>query len=409
MADPDIVLNAVQKALFESSNKKLLDHISQFEQKLRKELSDSGWKKERNERSRWFKKVFSKSRIKRMGEDDFKSVFKSLWASNVWSEAGKEWKAKEILKDNGIEKLRNSFYDLFYGEGRLANRYDSAKSSIKGLGDSSLTEIMTFVDPERYCIWNDKPIRVLPVLSLGDLLPKRVFRYGIKGSEYVRCRGVLNHIRKTMKEVGFAPSDFLDVDILMWTLFSNVKFEKKPQKPELPTPPQGKAVIKPEGVGHYDAIALIAKLGKLIGYDVYVADSRRKPELFDESLGEIAQSTKDIPEELKGIKGIERIDVILLPVSGFFEKIYLFEVEDKGTMREALHRLYQCVLLDAKMFVVGPKENQSKFEKYAQTKPFDSLRFREKCQFRNFDELVNLYSRAVDYVQVRDSFFLEKG
>ena len=60
------------------------------------------------------------------------------------------------------------------------------------------------------------------------------------------------------------------------------------------------------------------------------------------------------------ISGKEAVDISGVPFPPFF----LFEVEDGGTMREALHRLYNAMAFDARFFVICPKENFEKFDMY---------------------------------------------
>ena len=122
---------------------------------------------------------------------------------------------------------------LLYGEEALQERFDLFSSGIKGLGTSSITEILSFVNPKQYGIWNDKPKNVLPLFGMKDLVPDRVFKYQLDGKDYALCNEVLKQIGKEMESHGFKDVDLLDVDILMWLLFLEVvKKEPKPEKPE---------------------------------------------------------------------------------------------------------------------------------------------------------------------------------
>ncbi len=390
--------------LSQDQKEKLTRYFSQFEGKLKKELA-AEWRKERTEREKWFKKAFSKPRLKQLTKEEFSKIITSLWASNIWG--NKEYHAQDIIKKNSLAKIIESFEKLLYGDDDLTKRYDTFKSSIKGIGDSSLTEIITFVDPKKYCIWNNKPKAVLPFLGLDKTLPARVFRYGLSGGDYVQCVEILEAIGQEMKNFGFDARDFLDVDILMWVLFEGLKIEKRKEVEKEKPAKEEAMTFKPADLDHWDAIALIAKLGDLLGFDVYVANPSYKSKVLNSTLGSIAKPASELPEELRGIKDIERVDAIWIPFAGAYEKIYLFEIEDRGTMREALHRLSQALLLDAKMFVVGPKENEEKFERWADTHPFNSLAFRNKCKYKNFEELVKVYQRAKEYFEVKREFLGE--
>jgi hypothetical protein len=96
-----------------------------------------------------------------------------------------------MLEKNGLPRIRAELKALLYGAEPLDLRYNRFRSTIKGLGPSSITEIMCFIAPQKYGIWNDKPKNVLPLLDLQDALPNRVFESSIKGSDYVLCIEVL--------------------------------------------------------------------------------------------------------------------------------------------------------------------------------------------------------------------------
>lgn len=42
---------------------------------------------------------------------------------------------------------------------------------------------------------------------------------------------------------------------------------------------------------------------------------------------------------------------------------YFFEIEDKGDMKNVLHKMYQTMDLEAKFFIISPLERYSDFEK----------------------------------------------
>lgn len=159
------------------------------------------------------------------------------------------------------------------------------------------------------------------------------------------------------------------------------KFEKKIEIPEL---------------SHWDVMGILLKLGNRLGYKTYVANPSKKYE--GQKLSELAK-LQDIPEKFRGIRDMDKVDVIW-----FADKppYYFFEVEDKGTMREALHRLYQAVGLEAKFLIVSPVENRSKFEKWINTEPYVNVK--EKYQFKSYEDLVKFFEEAEVYYRLREGF-----
>src|ERR1017187_4686309 len=147
---------------------------------------------------------------------------------------------------------------------------------------------------------------------------------------------------------------------------------------------------------HWEAIYCLVKTGNLLGYKTYVADPSRKA--FGKQLKEIASLT-EVPPILKSAPEIARVDAIWYqPVPPFF----LFEVEDGGTMREALHRLYNAMAYDARFFVICPVDNRPKFEKWVTTAPFKE--YESRYNFRTYVELFDFYKQVANYMSMRGRF-----
>ena len=68
--------------------------------------------------------MFSKEALESLELHDFeqglRSVLAELWAMAIW--ARKEKRVNEIIRRNGIERLRREFYNLLYGGGKLSER-----------------------------------------------------------------------------------------------------------------------------------------------------------------------------------------------------------------------------------------------------------------------------------------------
>lgn len=377
--------------------------IRQFTNNLREqlqnELSEQGWKKERDQRQALFTKLLSEKNINNLSEANFRTIIKSLWAFIGWT--NKDYVVDKIIENNGFNKIKKSLKEILYSKDPLETRFDNFK--VKGLGTSSLTEILVFVDPRKYCLWNDKPRKVLPHLGIDQISKKILNKSQITGNEYVKCNEVLDSIRKILLDEGFEKIDFLDLDIFIWLIFNQSKKLTKDIKKEPTIKPT--IILKETGftansMSHWDAIGIIVELGKTLDYETYVADPSKKYK--GKLLSDFATSST-VPEECKNIKGIERVDVIWF---SFEPPFYLFEVEDKGTMREALHRLFQARYLKSKFFVVSPFENRNKFEKYVMTDPFRSIR--NQYLFRSYEELLTMYNMAVNFQSVKSIFFEEK-
>jgi hypothetical protein len=170
---------------------------------------------------KYFQRKFSLESIDRMTANEFAEAYKKLWASNMWG--NKDWYIEnKLLAWNGLEKIQRELKKLLYDKNSIAERFNEFKINVKGFGVSSLSEILYFVFPDRYCLWNDKPKTVLQTIGLR-VLPEKYFKYQIHtGQEYTECVRVLNLIKDELKEFGV--KDFIDLGTLhdvhiMWLTF----------------------------------------------------------------------------------------------------------------------------------------------------------------------------------------------
>ena len=116
---------------------------------------------EREERVNWYKeKMGSPEKIRKFTEKDLHELIEKLWALEFWH--NKAYKVNKLIKDNGLDQLKESFINLLYSDKPIAERWDNFRKFIKGFGPSSLSEILTLVFPDKYGIMNMKPLTVLP-------------------------------------------------------------------------------------------------------------------------------------------------------------------------------------------------------------------------------------------------------
>jgi len=149
-------------------------------------------------------------------------------------------------------------------------------------------------------------------------------------------------------------------------------------------------------LSHWDIMGILVLLGNRLGYKTYAANPSKKYK--GQKLGDLARLSR-VPEKYQGMKDIGKVDVIWWAEKPPF---FLFEVEDKGTMREALHRLYQALGLEARFLIVSPVENRAKFDRWINTEPYSGVK--EKYQFKSYEELVKFFDGVEIYHKLRESF-----
>jgi hypothetical protein len=390
-----------RSTLSKDHKEKVIHHLDTYGARLKKELYGGVWDKERKGRTKFYNKVFGKGHLEKLNESEFAQAIRRLWASQFWG--NKDYLVNKILADNGIDKIRKALKLLLYGEEPLQERFDLFASSIKGLGTSSITEILSFVNPKEYGIWNDKPKNVLPLFGMKDILPNRVFKYQLDGKDYALCNEALKEIGKEMERYGFTDIDLLDVDILMWLLFLEViKKEPKPEKPEKEKITKPKELsIDPTKLSHWDAMAILLQLGNLLGFETYTADPSRKSEILEKMLGEIAL-LKEIPPFTyqRHLDTVKNVDVIW-----FKDEFpaYCFEVEHTTGVTMGLLRLYQIRnFTNARFFVIAPSEIISKFQTEISKDPFHKIK--NRYVFKAYEDLIEFFEEAKKYHELKAGF-----
>ena len=372
-------------------------YATSLKNRLEQELNDPEWIKERKTKRDLISGYLSKEKIGNLTKEKFGEIIKSLWAWQGWSETGIQSYILDayLLKNNDMDKIKKSLYELLYGNETLEVRYDNCRKKIKGMAESNLTEILLFIDPEKYAIWNDKPKKVFPIL--GIKVPKK-----LTGSEYKKMIKTMKEIKDLLVSIGFSRIDFLGVDLFFWLLFKEtgqIRKEQKKSKDKKTVEPQPISSASAQDMDHWKAIGMLVELGAVEGYETYVADPSKKYK--DGTLGSIA-STSKIPEVFANLKQIDKTDVIWF---GLEPPFYFFEVEHKGTMRDALLRLYQARVLKSKLFIVSPIENRDKFEKWVNSDPFKSMQ--KLFRFKSWDELAVVYDTHIASSRIKNSFLGE--
>ncbi len=388
------------------------NYIKQYlkwrEEQKEKELA------EREERVSWYKeKMGSSEKINNFTEKDLHELIEKLWALEFWR--NKTYKVNKLIKDNGLDKLKTAFISLLYSEQLIAKKWDDFRKSIKGLGPSSLSEILTLVFPDQYGIMNMKPLTVLPHLGFLTEKETKNISYGYtSGRDYERFMEALQKVREELKNNGLPEADFIDVDFFIWYLFEHVfelKFKRDKKTviksalgiQEIITKPEISVSTKETKkiTGHSEAEFILLKLGQILGYDTYSPD--RNKDAYGQKLEDLI-SLDAIPQFTTPslLDTIKKIDAI------WFEDefpVCCFEVEHTTGITTGLLRLYQTSQLNTKLFVIAPVDVLKKFETEMNKMPFRKMK--NRYIFRSYKDLINFYYLAENYTKSKSDFFKE--
>jgi hypothetical protein len=344
---------------------------------------------------RFFKERLRPEKIDAMPESEFREVYKTLWASDFWG--NKNWYIdNKLMLPNGLEKIKVELKNLLHGSEEISARYDRFRLNIKGFGPSSITEILHFVFPERYCLWNEKPKTVVPFLRLS-ILPERFFKYQIAtGSDYQQCINAMTIVKNELAPHGI--NDFIDLDVFFWYIYENEIPEKgevqRPGMPIRPPPPTTPAIAvdSHEGAEYY-----LLELGKMLGYLTYTVDQSKS--FGDKRLGDVAllQSIPPFTGE-RDINTVKEIDVIWFDDDE--NPKFCFEVEHTTDIVHGLDRLVQLQHMYAKFFIVASDDRRQKFVELTTTR-YPYRRFRDRFGFVSYDELAHFYDVTLPFYDLR--------
>ncbi len=369
-----------------------IKEIGSFSDRYKVELktNSSEWQenlKDHKDHAEFLSQRLSKENIDGLNENTFRDMWKFLWASNIWG--NKDWYIdNKLLKPNGLENVKEALKDLLYGEESIDHRYDTFCNKIKGFGASSISEILNFVFPEKYCLWNATPRAVLPYLGI-KILPDKFLKYNIStGKEYLQVLNVLTIIKNQLSNFGFENPNFIDLDCLFWYIFKNMVHSKLVPQQRI-TEPSAIVSIENKISTHEGAEYYLIRLGNLLGYKTYTADPSKDFE--GTKLGEIVL-LDTIPDSIgeRDKKSVREIDIIWFSYDDA-PKVCI-EVENTTDVSRGLLRLYQLKQFYSSFVIVAPDDKRTKFQIEVNKAPYREVK--ERYKFLSYSELLELYKNA---------------
>ncbi len=353
---------------------------------------------------KFFQDKLSKSSLQSMDLDTFKAVYSKLWASNMFS--NKDWYIENrLLKPNdGLEPIKKELTKLLYGENKpVSERYNEFKKNTKGLGSSALTEILHFVFPNKFCLWNEKPKTVIPFLGLDNLLQEKVFKQQISdGKEYEECNNLMTLLKDELVKSGVRDADFINLDCYIWFIFLKIypESERIAEAGVSKVEEDKKASYKVRIETHEQAEFYLLKLGEMMGFMTYTCDKSKEADGI--KLEDVA-----IVKELPPFAGenymvsARTIDVIWFDDDE--SPKYCFEVEHTTDVSKSLNRIYQLKTFHVEFFVVASEDKRSKFILEMGKLPYRIDK--ERYHFISYDELIELHQNGKAFFELKDRLF----
>ena len=254
---------------------------------------------ERKERKAYYQS-FTKDKLLAMTEEDFLEYISRLWAVLMWG--NKKYVVDKLIEDNGFSTLKKQLADLLYGSASVEKRWDIFLKSVKGMGPATISELLSYMNPQEYIVFNKTTILCYGYLGIPNM-PK--YNYQYTGKKYTEVCAVAKEIASSLKKAGAADSDLLAVDYFLWDEILPLA--------EKDVPTTDAISISQEPVSARDSRSLhdeikdkLVDIGKLLGFD---------------SRSEVKIATGAVVDAVWEAK-----------IGNMGKAIYVFEVQSKGSI-----------------------------------------------------------------------------
>ena len=290
------------RGVFVLNTQKLKNAITEFS-KNRKNNSayyEENWT-ERKERKEYYQS-FTKDKLIAMTEDEFYEYISKLWSMLIWG--NKKYVVDKLIADNGFSPLKKHLAELLYGSAKIESRWDTFLKSIKGMGPATISELLTYANPDEYVIFNKTTILGFTYLDIPDM-PK--YNYQYTGKKYAEVCKIAKEISVALKESGTEDYDLLAVDYFMWDEILPLAEKKEVKTNDEGNPKKEKQVSDKDSKSlHTEIKDKLVAIGELLGF---------------ESRSEVKITTGAVVDAVWEAK-----------IGNMGKAIYVFEVQSKGSI-----------------------------------------------------------------------------
>lgn len=258
---------------------------------------DDNWT-ERKERKAYYQS-FTKDKLLAMTEEDFFEYMSRLWSMVMWG--NKRFVVDKLIADNGFDALKKQLAELLYGTAQFEKRWNTFLKSVKGMGPSTISELLTYTNPNEYILFNKTTILCYTYLDVSDM-PK--YNYQYTGKKFAEVCAIAKEISAALKAAGAEDYDLLAVDYFLWDEVLPLAEKKEPgnQAPVTVTP---KTASDSKSL-HDEIKEKLVAIGELLGF---------------ESRAEVKITTGAVVDAVWEAK-----------IGNMGKAIYVFEVQSKGSI-----------------------------------------------------------------------------
>lgn len=269
---------------------------------------------------------FSKEAFLAINEEQFSEYISKLWSMLVWG--NKQYMVDKLISDNGFINIKNQIAELLYGKNKIENRWDNFTKSVKGIGPATMSELLSYINPQEYVILNKTTISCFNYLDITDT-PK--YNYQCTGKKYTEICNIAKEIGAELKKAGADHFDLLAVDYFFW---DEIRPLAEKHTSEIPST---NAIQKPVSSNEYKSIHdeikdKIVAIGELLGFD-----SRPEVKIADGAVVDAVWEAK---------------------IGNMGKAIYVFEVQSKGSIDSLILNLIKAQSNAAVQAVVAVSDEE---------------------------------------------------
>ena len=253
---------------------------------------------ERRERKLYYQS-FAKDKLLSMTEDEFLEYISKLWSMLIWG--NKKYIVDKLIADNGFTALKKQLAELLYGASPIEKRWDLFLKSVKGMGPATISELLTYANPQEYVIFNKTTILCFGYLGIPDM-PK--YNYQYTGKKYNEVCTIAKEVAQELKKSGAENYDLLAVDYFLWDEILPLAEKKSAETPVFES--KKPTTVSDSKSLHDEIKEKLVAIGELLGFD-----SRSEVKIT-------AGAVVDAVWEAK--------------IGNMGKAIYVFEVQSKGSI-----------------------------------------------------------------------------
>jgi len=309
--------------------------------------------------------------------------------------------------ENGIEKIKKSFKYLLFNKKPLEERFynfvenPDSEYRINGVGRAFASTLLFLLDHKNNGIWNSAIDGGLEIL--GFLPPKE--RNENKGQRYIKIVGVLKDLAR---RCGFGDLSLVDEFVeltfhgkLGVDIIPESQIEKLPPIEVMP-PEELKEIPLEEKKAHLQIEWMLIKIGKLEGYDIWIAANDFNKDFNGEKFSDLC--LRELPHFAgPTILNIAKMIDVIWFRRGTAMPVRFFEVENSTSIYSGLLRIND-VKIDypiSKATIVAPKNRKSLFESQLARRTFTYSELIDVCDFMDYEMVKEWFEHEKRIQEIR--------